>query len=148
MCVCVCVCVCVYNELLSHVQLCNPMDYCLPGSSVHGILQARIMKWVAFSFSRESFQPRDQMHISCNSCIGRQILYHRATWNLRYMSYQHVLLWLANYWFPHCLLRNLRAEIISSNYVLFPAQLMAQCKCSVNILVVIIKDSFQESSVE
>ena len=31
---------------LSHVQLCNPMDYSLPGSSVHGILQARILEWV------------------------------------------------------------------------------------------------------
>ena len=38
--------------------------------------KARILAWVAISFSRGSFQPRDQIHISC---IGRQILYHRAT---------------------------------------------------------------------
>jgi len=36
------------------------MDYSLPGSSVHGILQARILEWVAISFSRGSSQPRDQ----------------------------------------------------------------------------------------
>ena len=37
--------------LLSHVQLLQPMDCCLPGSSVHGILQAKILEWVAISFS-------------------------------------------------------------------------------------------------
>ena len=39
--------------------LCDPMDCKLPGSSVHGILQARGLKWVAFSFFRGSSQPRD-----------------------------------------------------------------------------------------
>ena len=42
--------------------LCNPMDCSLPGSSVHGILQARILEWVPVS--RGSFQPRDQTQIS------------------------------------------------------------------------------------
>ena len=37
--------------------LCDPMDYSLPGSSVYGIFQARILEWVAISFSRESSQP-------------------------------------------------------------------------------------------
>ena len=40
------------------------MDYSLPGSSVHGILQARILEWIAISFSRGSFQPRDQTQVS------------------------------------------------------------------------------------
>ena len=39
--------------------LCNPMDCSPPGSSVPGILQARILEWVAISYSQESFQPRD-----------------------------------------------------------------------------------------
>ena len=43
-----------------------------PGSSVHGIYQARMMEWVAISFSRASSQPRDQ---ACVSYTGRQILY-------------------------------------------------------------------------
>ena len=47
-------------QLLGRVQLCDPMDRSLPGSSVHGISQARILKWVAISFSRGSSQPRDQ----------------------------------------------------------------------------------------
>ena len=41
------------------------MDCSLPGSSVHGILQARILEWVAIPFSRGSFQPRDQTQVSC-----------------------------------------------------------------------------------
>ena len=44
---------------LLRVRLCNPMDCGLPGSSLHGILQARILEWVAISFSRGSSRPRD-----------------------------------------------------------------------------------------
>ena len=58
----------------SCLTLCDPTDGRLPGSSVHGILQAKILKWVAISFSRESSQPRDQTLVSCFashfSCIG------------------------------------------------------------------------------
>ena len=43
----------------SYLTLCYPMDCSLPGSSVHGILQARILEWVAVFFSRGSSQPRD-----------------------------------------------------------------------------------------
>ena len=59
--------------------LCDPMDCSLPGSSVHGILQARILEWIAISFSRGSSWPRDQTLVSCISCIGRWILYYWAT---------------------------------------------------------------------
>ena len=52
------------------------MDCSPPGSSVHGISQARLLDWVAISFSRRSFRPRDQTHIFW---IGRQIFYHWAT---------------------------------------------------------------------
>ena len=48
--------------------LCNPMDCSLPGSSVHGIFQARILEWVGISSSRGSSQLRDWTHVSC---IGR-----------------------------------------------------------------------------
>ena len=44
--------------------LCDPKDCSLPGSSVHGILQARILEWVAIPFSRGSFQPGDQTQVS------------------------------------------------------------------------------------
>ena len=61
---------------------CNPMDYSLPGSSVHGIPQVRILEWVAISSSTGSSWPRDRTHVSC---IGRRVLYH-----------SHV-----ESWFPH-----------------------------------------------
>ena len=44
--------------------LCNPVDCSPPGSSVHRILQARILEWVAISFSRGSSQPRDGTQVS------------------------------------------------------------------------------------
>ena len=52
------------------------MDYSPSGSSVHGILQARIVKWVAISSSRGSSRLMDCNHISYVSCIGRWVLYH------------------------------------------------------------------------
>ena len=52
------------------------MDCSLPGSSVHGISQTRILEWIAISFPRVSSRPGDQTHVSC---IGRWILYHWAT---------------------------------------------------------------------
>ena len=45
-------------------SLCEPMDYRPPGSFLNGILQARILEWVAIPFSKESFQPRDQAQVS------------------------------------------------------------------------------------
>ena len=72
MCVCVCVCVCVWTwkkvTLLlaqSCLTLWDPMNCSSPGSSVHGISQARILEWIASPFSRRSYQPRDQSWVSC-----------------------------------------------------------------------------------
>ena len=56
--------------------LCDPMDCGPPGSSVHGIFQARVLEWVAIAFSRGSFQPKDRTHVSYVFCVGRWVLYH------------------------------------------------------------------------
>ena len=64
----------------SYPTLCYPMGCSLPGCSVHWILQARILEWVAISSSRGSSQPRYGIWVSCVSCIGRQVLYDQATW--------------------------------------------------------------------
>ena len=73
-------CVCVHAKLLqSYLTLCNLMDCSLPGFSVHGVLQARILEWVAISSSRGSSQPRDRTHVSG---IGRHILYHYTAWEV------------------------------------------------------------------
>ena len=56
--------------------LCDPMDCNLPEFSVHGILQARILEWVAISTPRGYSRHRDQTHVSYVSCIARQVRYH------------------------------------------------------------------------
>ena len=56
------------HSVMSH---CHSMDCSPPGSSVHGISQARILKWVAITFSRGSSLPKDRTHISCVPCTGR-----------------------------------------------------------------------------
>ena len=60
----------------SRPTLGDPMDCGPPGSSIHGILQARIPEWLPMPFSRGSFRPGNQTHISYFSCTGRQVLYH------------------------------------------------------------------------
>ena len=49
------------------LTLCNLMDCNLPDSSIHAIFQARILEWVAISFSKGSSQPRNRTHVSCIS---------------------------------------------------------------------------------
>ena len=56
---------CCYLVAKSCATLCHSMDCGPPGSSVHGISQARILEWVAISFSRGSSQPRDRTQVSC-----------------------------------------------------------------------------------
>ena len=65
------------SRLILHAQLlsscpglCEPMDYSPPGSSVPGIFQARILKWVAIPFSRGSSPPRDPTRVSYISCTA------------------------------------------------------------------------------
>jgi len=74
-----CECCCLVSKLC--LTLCNLMECSLPGPSVHGISQARILDWVAISFSRGSSWLRDWTYVFCGSCTGRWILYHWATWD-------------------------------------------------------------------
>ena len=76
----VCVHVCMLT-CFSHVSF-NLMDYNLPGSSVHRILQAWILEWVAMLSSRESSWPRDQTCISYVLCIGRWVLTTSTIWEV------------------------------------------------------------------
>ena len=66
------------KSLQSCLTLCKPMNHSPAGSSVNGILQARILEWVAIPSSRRSSQPRDRTCASSVSRIGRQILYHQS----------------------------------------------------------------------
>ena len=76
--VCVCVCVCAHTH--THIQLClplcNSMHHYPPGSPVHGIFQARILRGAAISYPRGSPRPRDRTLFSSVSPISEWILYH------------------------------------------------------------------------
>ena len=79
MCVCVCVCVCA-KSLQLRLTLCDSVECTLPGSSVHGIPQARIQEWVAMPSSRGSSQPRNQTHISMSPALAGVFFTTSATW--------------------------------------------------------------------
>ena len=64
------------KPLQSCQALCDPTDCSPPGSSVHGILHARILEWTATCSSRGSSRPRNWTHMAYISCIGRRVLYH------------------------------------------------------------------------
>ena len=67
----------LYVKLLqSYPTVCDPMDCSLEGTTVHGMLHARILEWVAISSSKGSSWPRDWTHVSYVSCIGKRVLYH------------------------------------------------------------------------
>ena len=83
--------VCCVNLLPLCPTLCNPLDSTLPGSPVHGILQARILEWVAMP------SPRDLPDQGLNpslyvSCTGRQVLYlwHRLGLGWGNPDFQHL----------------------------------------------------------
>ena len=61
------------------LTLCDPKDCSLPGSSIHGMFQARILEWVAISSPRGPSHPKDGTRVPLISSIGRQILYHCIT---------------------------------------------------------------------
>ena len=67
--------VCMLKLFQSCPTLCYPLDCSSPVSSVHGILQARILEWVAIPSSRGSSGPRDWNCISYISCLGKWVLY-------------------------------------------------------------------------
>ena len=71
-------CCCLVSK--SWLTLWNPVDCSLPGSSVHGVSQARMLEWTAVSYSRGSSWPRNG---TCISCTGGYILYHWATWEVQ-----------------------------------------------------------------
>ena len=82
-----CCCCCVAAKV--HLILFDPKDCSQPGSSFQGILQARILEWVAISFCSGSSRPKDQTHVSC---ISRWILYCWATREALFIQYSSLIL--------------------------------------------------------
>ena len=73
-------CGCVLSCFQLYLTLCDPIDHSLLGSSVHGILQTRILEWVALPSSRGSSQPRDWTLISCVFYIAGGFFTTSTTW--------------------------------------------------------------------
>ena len=71
--ICIYICAVHTKSLQLCPTLCDPLDYSLPGSSVHGILQARVLEWVSVP-SRGSSQSRDRTCIFCSSYIAGRFL--------------------------------------------------------------------------
>ena len=69
------------------LTLCYRKDCSPPGSSAHGMLQARVLEWAAISSSRGFSRLGDWAHVSCIFCFGRWVLYYCATWEARYSCY-------------------------------------------------------------
>ena len=90
-------CVCIHAQL--SLTLCNHMDGSLPGSSVRGVSQTRILEWVAISFSRGSSWPRDWTQVSC---IAGSLLY-----------FSQVLYWLCHQGNPFYFLLQFKSTAIS-----------------------------------
>ena len=89
---------------------CSHMDYSPPGSSVHGILQARVLEWIAISFSRESSWSRDR---TCVSCIDRQVFTTEPPVNRGYIPRLKSLRWCCSH-LPHRCFRSV------SGFSVFP----------------------------
>ena len=121
--------------------LCDPMDYSPPGSSVHGILQERIVEWVAIPFFRESSRPRDQTWVSCISGRFFTIWATREEYHIVYLKSAKTLSVLTTHtkvtvWSDGCILINLTVVIISQ-YILNHqiGQLEKKTHCTIKIFL-------------
>ena len=100
----------------------NFMDCSPPGSSVHGIFQARILKQLAIFYSKGSSWPKDTTHISCASCIGRQILYYTAPSGKPYiLMYIYIYTYSCSHSFPFYIITRcwIQLAVLYSRTLLF-----------------------------
>ena len=80
------------QSLLSCLSLCIPMDQSLPGSSIHGNLQARILECIAMLSSRGSSQPRDRIHIPITSALEGRFSTTGTTWEVQVCICKYIIL--------------------------------------------------------
>ena len=129
---------CVLWFACMHAQscptLCYPMDCSSPGSSVHGILQARILKWAVISYSRGCFRLRDWTHVSWVSCIVAGFFTAEPLGKLCSLINMHI------YCFSKCII-SLMAETIPNSLLTSSIGLGVLCsgnsECLVNMNVLL-----------
>ena len=119
-------CMCA-QSLQSCPTLCNPMDHSPPGSSVHEILKARILEWIAMPFSRGSSQPRDRTR-TCLYC--RWIIYPLSHLGSRELSHIHPL------WENHICAKSSKAPLHTLRQELQDAPGRTTCLTEINALPV------------
>ena len=100
----------------SCLTLCDPMDYSLPSSSIHGILQARVLEWVAISFSRGSSWPGDWTQVSC---IAGRFLYPTYFTPYNHLDFHPLV--HSFYYFPPHLTSGNRFSKVKNLYVSMPS---------------------------
>ena len=103
----------------SCLTLCDPVDCSPPGSSVHGILQARILEWVAVSFSRGSSWPRGWTQVSCSAGRHVNLWATRGDVYLLLIAYQvpDISLWLSeNYFIWYIIVWGIIKEVLVSYF--------------------------------
>ena len=88
---CLCVCVCVLCSVMS--DSLQPHELATAKLLYSWDSPGKNMEWVAVPSSRGFPQPRDRTHVSCISCVGRQILHHWATWEALYLLYYWLIIY-------------------------------------------------------
>ena len=113
-----CVCTRMFSRSITS-DSCDPVDWSLPGSSVHGISQATILEWVAISCSPRSSRPRNQTHVSCiaggffTSRATREVYkYHEFTWNFQFQFNKGI----NSSSFPSNIWKSFLTQKLNSNY--------------------------------
>ena len=84
-------CACISAKSLRlRLTLRSPLDCSIPGSSVHGILQTRILEWVAMPSSRGSSQPRDGTCVSLSPALAGGFFTISVNWEAHFTNYNHL----------------------------------------------------------
>ena len=123
----------------SCLTLCDPMNCSLPGSSAHEILQARILEWVAISFSRGFLQPRNHTQVSCTAGRFLTNLYVLVSslFLLRKGRYSYcgIQFWIQDCWaqiVPFCWIQIQLTKLISLDTIIVTHNVLSQhIKCHI-----------------
>ena len=114
MCVCVCVCVCALSRF-SHVGLFATL-WTVPGCSAHGILQARILEWVAISFSRDIPDPGIEPASRVSSALADRLFTTSGSWEVPTANISPIK---CNYYLDFYWRRSV--SVLTDSYDLFPS---------------------------
>ena len=114
---------------------CDPIVCSLPGSSVHWILQARTLEWVAMPSSGGSFQCRDVTYLFYVSCVGSQILTTDTTWEALNIMYSELI----------CFITGSLYHLTCSSISATQPKLWQSLSCLVSVTLVMFNSKFRRA---